>query len=162
MAGGRGLRLRPLSDSIPKQLVRIAGKPLLQWIIEWLRDNNITNIIVGVAWLKDKIIDYFGNGSRFGVDITYSVHTVEGGTGEGFRLAISRYVDKEDFFAMNGDQITDLNLNDMASFHLSHGKIATVAVGNPRCPFGHLRIDAGYNIVNFIESRYAEIIEQRI
>src|SRR5207302_10324147 len=88
LSGGEGVRLRPITTDLPKGLVKVAGKPLLQWVIEWLRDSGITNLAIGVAYLKQKIIDYFGDGSRYGVHIKYSVHTVEGGTSEGFRLAI--------------------------------------------------------------------------
>jgi len=154
LAGGPGIRLKPLTESIPKALVDVGGKPLIQWIIEWLRMNDVRRIVLGVAHLKEKIIDYFGDGSTFDVDITYSVHTVEGGTGEGFRLAISRYVDEGIFFAMNGDQITDLKLKDLADFHFKHNPIATIAVTNPYCPYGHIKVDEKYDVVGFIEKPF--------
>ncbi|MEM2914191.1 MAG: nucleotidyltransferase family protein, partial [Candidatus Bathyarchaeia archaeon] len=128
LAGGAGTRLQPLTNSIPKGMIKIYGKPLLEWIVEWLVDNGVTNIVFGVAHLKDKIIDYFGEGSKFNANIKYSVHTVEGGTCEGFRLAIERHVDRANFFAMNGDQISDLSLADLAAVHLRNGSIATVVV----------------------------------
>ena len=83
---------------------------------------------MGVAYLKDQIIDFFGDGARLGVSIQYSVHTVPGGTGEGFRLAISRYVDDQTFFALNGDQITDLKLKTMLAKHRKNGPLSTIAV----------------------------------
>jgi len=113
LAGGPGIRLKPLTDRVPKALVELAGKPIIQWVIEWLRLNGVDNIILGVAHLKEEIIKYLGDGSNLGVNITYSTHTVEGGTGEGFRLAISRYVSDGVFFALNGDQITDLRLKNL-------------------------------------------------
>src|SRR5216683_3725111 len=136
LAGGAGVRLRPLTDDIPKGLVRVAGKPLLQWVVEWLRQNDVENLVIGVAYLKEKIMRYFGDGHKFGVSIRYSEHSVEGGTGEGFRLAIKRYVDDESFFAMNGDQVTDLNLESMFKTHAKGKAMATVAVVHPRLPFG--------------------------
>jgi len=151
LAGGPGMRLKPLTDTIPKAMVEVYGKPLLQWIIEWLRDNEVKRIIVGVAHLKEKIIDYFGDGTKFNVHLTYSTHTVEGGTGEGFRLAISRYVDQDVFFAMNGDQITDLKLSNLANFHAEHDPLASIAVTNPHCPYGHIEIDDEYNVLRFLE-----------
>jgi NDP-sugar pyrophosphorylase family protein len=95
-----------------------------------------------------------GDGSRLGVNITYSVHTLDGGTGEGFRLAISRYVDDDSFFALNGDQITDLSLKDLAEFHLNHDLTATIAMTNPHCPYGHIRTDEDNNVVEFIEKPF--------
>jgi NDP-sugar pyrophosphorylase family protein len=85
LSGGPGTRLKPLTDRLPKAMVKVAGKPLLQWIIEWLSDNEVKQIVLGVAHLKERIIDYFGDGGRFNVDIKYSVHTIGGGTCEGFR-----------------------------------------------------------------------------
>lgn len=122
----------------------VGKKPLIQWIIEWLRMNDVRRIVLGVAHWKEKIIDYFGDGSRFDVEITYSVHTVEGGTGEGFRPAIRRYVDEDVFFAMNSDQITDLKSKDLADFHLKHSPTATIAVTKPHCPYGHIKVDERY------------------
>jgi NDP-sugar pyrophosphorylase family protein len=151
LAGGQGDRLKPLTNGLPKGMVEINNKPLLQWIIEWLRKNDVREIVLGVAHLKEKIIDYFGDGTKFGVNIRYSVHTVEGGTSEGFRLAISRYVDRDVFFAMNGDQITDLNLNDLANFHVNSDSVATMAVANLHCPYGHIEIDDEQNVVGFVE-----------
>ncbi len=151
LVGGQGDRLKPLTNGIPKAMVEISKKPLLQWVIEWLKKNEVTDIVLGVAYLKEKIIDYFGDGQKFGVNIKYSVHTVEGGTGEGFRLAISRYVQKQTFFALNGDQITDLELKAFADFHFRSNSVATIAAGMLRCPYGHLQIDTENNISGFLE-----------
>lgn len=82
LTGGPGTRLKPLTNDFPKGMVEICGKPLLQWIIEWLQAEGVRNVILGVAHLKEKIIEYFGNGARFGLNISYSVHSVEGGTSE--------------------------------------------------------------------------------
>src|SRR5467141_127999 len=113
LSGGEGVRLRPITADLPKGLVRVGGKPLLQWVVEWLKANRVLNIVMGVAYLKEQIMDFFGDGSGFGVKIQYSVHTVPGGTGEGFSLAIQRYVRDQTFFALNGDQIVDLRLEEM-------------------------------------------------
>ena len=151
LVGGSGIRLRPLTDDIPKGMILICGKPLLEWMIEWLRDNNVERVVLGVAYLKEKIMEYFGNGDRFGIDIKYSIHSVEGGTGEGFRLAISRYIKADVFFAMNGDQITDLTLQDVAEFHLSHNALATITAIHPPCPYGQVQFDNERNVMGFLE-----------
>jgi len=151
LAGGPGDRLKPLTNNAPKPLVNVNGKPLLQWIIEWLRSNKVSNVIIGVAYMKEKVMEYFGDGAKFGVNISYSVHTVEGGTSEGFSRAISRFVDDDVFFAMNGDQIADLNLSKLANFHQKHHPTATIAVTNPPCPFGILEVDEKFDIKGFSE-----------
>ncbi len=141
LSGGAGVRLRPLTNDIPKGLVKVANKPLLQWVVEWLRTNGVTELVIGVAYLREKITRYLGNGSRLGVSIRYSVHSVEGGTGEGFRLAVSRYVGEDCFFALNSDQITDLNLRTMFGLHAKGDALATIAVVHPRLPFGLVLTD---------------------
>src|SRR2546429_825773 len=141
LSGGEGVRLRPITSDLPKGLVKVGGKPLLQWVVEWLKANGISNIVMGVAYLKEQIIEFFGDGAQFGVKIQYSIHTVRGGTGEGFRLAISRYVDDQTFFALNGDQITDLKLKTMLTKHRKSGTLSTIAVVHPRLPFGLIKVD---------------------
>src|SRR5438445_11590280 len=113
LSGGEGLRLRPITHDIPKGLVNVGGKPLLEWVVEWLQQNRVTDLVIGVAYLKEKIMRYFGNGGKLGVDIQYSVHTVEGGTSEGLRLVISCYVDSPSLLVLNGAQITDRRVRSM-------------------------------------------------
>ena len=151
LSGGEGVRLRPITSDLPKGLVKVGGKPLLQWVVEWLKANGVSNIVIGVAYLKEQIIDFFGDGARFGVKIQYSVHTVPGGTSEGFSLAISRYVDDETFFALNGDQITDLRLDEMLAKHLKSGTVSTIAVIHPRLPFGLVKVDKHDYCRGFLE-----------
>ncbi len=151
LSGGAGMRLRPLTDEIPKGLVKVAGKPLLEWVVDWLRDSGVTDLVIGVAYLKEKIIQYFGDGSKFGVEIRYSTHTVDGGTGEGFRLAISRHVTSDCFFALNGDQITNLSLRSMFNSHRASRALATIGVVHPRLPFGLVLTDRLGFCTGFVE-----------
>lgn len=124
---------------------------MLEWVIEWLFQNKVTDLVMGVAYLKEKIIRHFGNGEKFGVSIRYSVHTVEGGTSEGFRLAILRFVDSPSFFALNGDQITDLSLHRLDNLHRKNRSLASVAVVHPRLPFGLVEIDKKGLLKGFVE-----------
>src|SRR6267143_2162641 len=151
LSGGEGLRLRPITHDIPKGLVRVGGKPLLEWVVEWLQQNRVTDLVIGVAYLKEKIMRYFGSGEKFGVDIRYSVHTVEGGTSEGFRLAISRYVNSPSFFALNGDQITNLRLSTIYNHHREASSLASIAVVHPRLPFGLVDLDQKGFCKGFVE-----------
>jgi len=151
LSGGEGLRLRPITHDIPKGLVRVGGKPLLEWVVEWLQQNRVTDLVIGVAYLKEKIMRYFGSGGKFGVDIRYSVHTVEGGTSEGFRLAISRYVNSPSFFALNGDQITNLRLSTIYNNYQENRCLASIAVVHPRLPFGLVQINQKGFCKGFVE-----------
>jgi len=150
LAGGAGLRLRPLTDDNPKAMIIVAGKPLLQWIIEWLKRNGVLDIVIGVAHKKEKIISYFDDGKKLGVNIKYSNHTVEGGTGEGFRLAIQRHVKDDVFLAMNGDELVDLSVQDFVRHHYAQGGIATIAVGPLRSPYGLVEL-RGNDVIGFNE-----------
>ncbi len=145
------MRLRPLTNDIPKGLVKVAGKPLLHWVIDWLRGSGVSDLVIGVAYLREKIVRYFGDGSKFGVDIRYSTHSVEGGTGEGFRLAISRHVENDSFFALNGDQITNLNLKSMFRTHEGEKTLATIGIVHPRLPFGLVLTDPQGYCRGFVE-----------
>lgn len=73
MAGGKGTRLKPLTNDIPKPLIKIIDKPCMEHIINLLRDHNITQIAVTLGHLSQQIIDYFGDGSQLGVELTYFV-----------------------------------------------------------------------------------------
>jgi len=151
LAGGPGLRLRPLTRDQPKVMVRVLDKPVLQWVIEWLRHSGIKRVILGVAYCKEAVMNYFGDGSEFGVEISYSVHSVDGETGEGFRLAISRYVSDDVFVAMNGDEITNFILGGMIDFHLRYGYTATITVTNLRSPFGVVEVGKNGLVLDFKE-----------
>ncbi len=155
------MRLRPLTEDRPKAMLIVSGKPLLQWILEWLKQNGISNIVIGVAYKKDKIIDYFGNGEKFGVKINYSHHTVEGGTSEGFRLAIQRHITDDTFAAMNGDELVDIKFPELVKFHQEKGGVATIAIGPLRSPYGVVEIQGddvtGFQEKPIIYSHYVSI-----
>ena len=103
LAGGKGERLRPLTDSIPKPLVAVAGKPILQYNIELLARHGVAEVILGTGHLHEKIEEFFGNGKKFGVHITYSVENGPLGTG-GALLAAEKMLGPR-FFMLNGDNL---------------------------------------------------------
>lgn len=148
--GGEGLRLKPLTNDRPKAMVEVGGRPLVDWVLRWLAKNGIENVVMGVAYRKEKIIDHVGGGERYDVRVQYSHHTTEGGTAQGFRWAIQRYVNDECFVAMNGDELTNVNLQDLAAYHIAKGGTATVAISPLRSPFGVVGVQ-GEDIVGFQE-----------
>ncbi len=154
LVGGAGLRMRPFTEDMPKCMVPLKGKPLIHWIISWLKDYGFKHIVLGVAYRKEVVINYLKNNSQ-GLKIDFSEHTVEGETGEGFRLAISRFVKDDDFLAMNGDEITSLNLGRLEELHLMHKPLATISVAPMRSPFGILELE-GDDIVSFKEKPLVE------
>ena len=139
LVGGSGLRMRPLTEDVPKCMVPIRGKPLLFWTIAWLKSYGFSNIVLGVSYRKEVVIKYIKE-NPLGVKVDFSEHTQEGETGEGFRLAIKRHVTDENFLAMNGDELTNLNLQKFVDFHQKQKGVATIAVSPMQSPFAVLDI----------------------
>lgn len=154
LVGGAGLRMRPFTEDMPKCMILLQGKPLIYWILCWLKNQGFSHIVVGVAYRKEVVINYLKENPQ-GLKIDISEHTVEGETGEGFRLAISRFVTDDDFLAMNGDEITNLNLERLEEIHLRTKGIATIAVSPMKSPFGMLELD-GDDIIGFKEKTLLE------
>jgi len=158
LAGGAGVRLYPLTLESPKVMLPIAGKPILQWVLEWLAMQGVEKVVLGVAYNRNKVIEYFQDGSRFNLDIAYSTHTVEGGTAEGFRLAIERYVNDDTFIAMNGDELCNISLQSLCEHHSKNRPIATVAVSHLKSPFGVVVMDRDSRITDFLEKPVLESV----
>jgi len=154
LVGGAGLRMRPFTEDMPKCMVPLKGKPLIHWTISWLKSYGFTHVVLGVAYRKEAVINYLNDNSQ-GLKIDFSEHSVEGETGEGFRLAISRFVKDDDFLAMNGDEMTSLNLERLEEFHFKNKPVATISVAPMRSPFGILELE-GDDIVAFREKPLVE------
>jgi len=150
LAGGAGLRMMPLTADKPKAMVEVGGKPVICWVFEWLKQHGIENVVVCVAYKKEAIIDYLAKNGNFGLNVSFSEHTMEHETGGGFRLAISRFVKDDDFLAMNGDELTNLDMRRMADIHSRNGGVVTVAVSPMRSPFGLVELYED-NIIGFRE-----------
>ena len=103
LAAGRGERMRPLTDDLPKPLLKIKDKSLLQWHLEALSDAGIQNIVINHAWLGQKIEDALGNGAQFGLQIQYSPEAIALETAGGIRKALPRLNPDDYFLVINGD-----------------------------------------------------------
>src|SRR5688572_26296624 len=90
LAGGRGTRMAPLTDTIPKPMIQIQGKPFLEHLIEMLREQGVRRILLLLGYLPDVIREHFGNGSRWGVEIEYSVTPIEDETGPRLKAVMSK------------------------------------------------------------------------
>lgn len=125
-AGGKGTRVSSLNNSVPKPLLPVAGKPVLQHQIECLKRQGIERITLTIGYLGDMIREYFGDGSRFGVKIDYVQEDVPLGTaGALYYLKTSV---QDDFFLINGDLVFDVDLQRMLDFHKAHHGAATLLV----------------------------------
>jgi len=150
MAGGMGKRLMPLTERVPKPMIKVGDRPLIQIIIENLAHNGFTNITLCVNYLAHVIKDFVGDGSLFGTNVSYVHENEARGTGGALSLLPSRPT--EDFFIMNGDILTSIDFSRMLEFHQSKGSLATMAVNRHvyDVPFGVVKVD-GENIVGFEE-----------
>lgn len=127
MAGGKGSRLVTITkDIIPKPMVLFCGIPILENQINILKSNGISEYILVVGYLKDKIIDYFGNGEKFGVTVSYVEEAEPLGTAGALYYIKNKISD--DFLLVFGDTIFDININRMLQFHLKNQSIATLFI----------------------------------
>lgn len=125
MAGGRGTRIAELFPNIPKPLIPVAGMPILEREIKSLCAQGFKDIILTVGYLADKIIAYFGDGSRFGAKIDYFVEESPlGNAGALFRLR--EKIGDEPFLLLNADAAFDVDFNRMVAFHKNHGGLVTL------------------------------------
>ncbi len=151
MAGGEGTRLRPLTSNQPKPMVPIVNKPCMEHIIELLKQNGITDIIVTLAFLPQSIRGYFGDGSSMGVSIEYSVEESPLGTAGSVRNAFEHL--DETFIVISGDALTDFDLTEVIDFHKSKGSMITLALKSVENPleFGVVIVDEDNHIKQFLE-----------
>jgi D,D-heptose 1,7-bisphosphate phosphatase len=124
MAGGKGTRIQSIAADIPKPMIPINGTPVLEREILSLRDQGFKDIIITVSHLGDQIINYFGDGTKFGVSIAYfNEETPLGNAGALFKL---RDQLTEEFLLLNADAIFDVDFNRFVSFHKEHGGLVTL------------------------------------
>lgn len=150
MAGGKGTRLRPLTENCPKPLLTIAGRPILEHIIERAKLEGFSEFVLAVNYLGHLIEDYFGNGDKLGVNISYLRETVPLGTAGALSMLHPR--PKDPIVVINGDVVTDIRYYDLLDFHSRQEAAATMAVLSHEWqhPFGVVQT-RGVDIVGFEE-----------
>jgi mannose-1-phosphate guanylyltransferase len=125
MAAGLGTRLRPITYEMPKPMVPVLNRPVMEHIVELLARHGFTEVIANLHWFPELIRDRFGDGSRFGIELRYSEEEALLGTAGGVRRAADFL--GEEFLVISGDALTDIDLAAMREFHASHDGIATLA-----------------------------------
>ena len=151
MAGGKGARLAALTkDEIPKPMVPVAGKPLLLWQVERMKENGITDLIMVIGHLGNKIKEYFGDGEQFGVSIRYFEETEPLGTAGSFYY-LKDMIHGDRFVMMSGDLFFDIDFQRMIRFHEEKGAVATLFVHPNGHPFDSdlLVLDANDKVTAF-------------
>lgn len=141
MAGGLGTRLRPLTDKIPKPLLKVGSKPILETILESFLDAGFHRFYFAVNYKSQMIEDYFGDGSRFGAEIQYLHENKRMGTAGA--LYFLPKLPKEPILVMNGDLLTKVDFGELLDYHIEQKAAATMAVReyNYQVPYGVIDFD---------------------
>jgi len=151
LVGGPGTRLQPLTDDRPKSVLPVLNRPFMEHTIAYLRQHGIEDIILTLNYLPDVIKSYLGDGSRYGVSLTYCLEKEPLGTAGAVKNA-EVYLDNT-FFVLNGDVFTDINLTDMLANHRDNKAIATISLTWMDDPsaYGVVETDADNRVKRFIE-----------
>jgi len=150
MAGGEGKRLRPHTNKLPKPMVLVGGKPMLEHIIDQAKSEGFRQFVLSVHYMGSVIEEYFGNGEKFGVEISYLRETKALGTAG----ALSLFEDppRDPLVITNGDVLTNIRYSELLDFHVEHNADATMAIKRHdwEIPFGVIEVD-GEAIVSIEE-----------
>ena len=151
MAGGEGIRLRPLTLSTPKPLVPLLDKPVMGYAVDLLKHHGMTRIGATLWYLPRRIRDAFGRGEKYGVQMRYFEETAPLGTAGSVKLAQSQL--KDTFFVLSGDGLTDCDLSGALAYHRAKGALATLVLKrvNVPLPYGVVMTDKDGRITRFIE-----------
>ncbi|RIW31053.1 nucleotidyltransferase family protein [Bacillus salacetis] len=162
LAGGKGTRLKPYTLSVPKPMITIMNKPILEYNIALLKASGITSIMITTCYKAEKISDYFGDGSEFGVDITYFQEDQPLGTAGGI-FDSGSYL-SEPFVVISGDAFTSLALSEAAAFHQEKGSLLTIVGKDIPDPWGYgvCKTDSEGRLIEFVEKPGSEGIISNI
>ena len=152
LAGGLGSRLQKVIHRYPKPMVLIRDKPFLEYLILQLKKYNLTEILLCIGYLGEKIKEYFQDGAKWGVEIEYSEEEKPLGTGGAIKLA-ENFVRSDNFLVLNGDSCLDIDFNELIEFHKLREALATLALVQISKPdrYGLVEIDKNFHITSFRE-----------
>jgi len=152
LAAGLGTRLRPLTDLISKPMAPIVNRPVMEHIVKLLAKHNFTDIVCNLHWYPDEIRNYFGDGSKWGVNIVYSYEKKLLGTAGGVKN-VEDFFENNTFLVISGDALTDIDLTRAAEFHNKKRGIATLILTEVEdtSQYGVVIIDESKRIRGFQE-----------
>jgi mannose-1-phosphate guanylyltransferase len=146
LAAGLGTRLRPLTDMKPKVLMPVANRPIIARVIDYLKGNGFSRLVVNAHHHHRQLVDYVNSGRPFGLPIDIRVEPEILGTGGGIKNT-SDFWDDDPFVVINGDILTDINLTHAYEDHLKSGALVTLIV-HDCAPFNQIEIDEHGNILD--------------
>ena len=157
IAGGKGERLRPLTDEMPKPMVPVSGKPILTYQVDWLRSAGVTDVVFLAGYLWQTIKDHFGDGRKFGINAHYSIEDSPLGRGGAVRQGFSDVPEEEELvLVLNGDVITDQDPDSVIQRHRDSKRanpahLATIMVVPMISPYGIVDMDPHDAVQGFRE-----------
>jgi mannose-1-phosphate guanylyltransferase len=151
LAGGKATRLRPLTLTTPKAMTQVLGRPFLEHMLAWQRSHDVREVTLLLGYLAGPIREHFGDGSGFGVRLSYVTEDEPLGSGGAIKQLEAELT--EPFFAINGDIYTDLDLRAMAAAHAAAGAEVTIALTPVEDPsqYGVVALDGDRRITRFVE-----------
>lgn len=153
LVGGEGTRLRPLTLSVPKQMLPVGGRPMIERVLEWLRSHGITEAVLSLGYRPDAFLEAYPSGESCGVKLAYAVEPSPLDTAGAIRFAALEAGLDETFVVVNGDVLTDLDVTGLVAFHRERHAEATIAltpVADPSA-FGVVATDDSGKVEAFIE-----------
>ena len=162
LAGGRGTRLRPLTDRLPKPMLPVLNRPFLDYLIEHLRYAGVTTIILAVGYRPEPLVERYGRGGGdWGVEIDYAVEDSPLGTSGAVRAILGRLT--ETFLVLNGDVIASVDLRPMIEEHVERREFATIAVHEEDDPsrYGLVQTDGEGYVMRFLEKPKGPLFPSR-
>jgi len=127
LAAGVGSRLDPLTSDVPKPLVPVANFPVMQHLLQLLQRHNIENVVANLHYLPEKLIEYFGDGSRFGLNMQFRMEEKLSGDAGGVRFC-SDFLKDDTFVVLMGDLLTDIDISYVVAQHKAKGALASIAL----------------------------------
>ena len=161
LAGGEGTRLRPLTSAVPKPVVTLVDRPFIAFMLEWLRDHGVDDVIMSCGFLAGGVRDVLGDGSAHGVRLRYVEEPEPLGTGGALKFAEDLL--DERFLMLNGDILTDLDVTAQLALHEARGARGTLALTPVEDPsaYGLVRTRADGEVTGFVEKPAPDQIDTR-
>ncbi|HWE59445.1 MAG TPA: NDP-sugar synthase [Solirubrobacteraceae bacterium] len=156
LAGGEGTRLQPLTSRVPKPVVKLVDQPFIGYMLDWLRGHGVDDVIMSCGFLADGVKSVLGDGSSFGISLTYVEEPHPLGTGGALKYAESLL--QKRFFMLNGDVLTDIDLTKQLEQHERTGArttLALIGVDDPSA-YGLVRTRADCSVTEFLEKPGAD------
>lgn len=157
LAGGKGERLSPFTSNCPKGMIKIEGKPILEYQLEWLKKYKVTSIVIACGHLNNMIRDYFGNGSKYSLEITYSIEKEPLGRGGAIKKAWGQISSRDPVLVLNGDIYTEMDLSKVINAHKEQtgeeNIIATICLFPYKSPYGIIKVNNDGLVESFEEKR---------